>query len=1122
MRSTVKSVRHLIVFIGAALALSVPSTLAPSWAQEMESDQLLNSNETWLSCTVENSPCPESPAITSVTGEVDSVTVSWSWGEDRIIPADITQIVVRVEPVDVNSPGIEREIQISNTSARIEELSAGSNYTISVFGAAGVRLGVPSVVEEATLDEPSTGFPVVDAAMAKPRVTEGDVERLIVTLNDQSSAESQAKDISADLPVAGVEVEGTRSLGAGNALINLTNAVSDADAAIIIDDLSSDPRVKAVEVDERVRAAAFPSDPPDDPFWTSDDLWGLYGTYGIGIATSKTSMNPVWSTGQGSGTVVAVIDTGSTSHPDLDSQYVAGYDFVSGLTAVTSGTDGRSTATSSDGDYIDTATYGVLGWDSNPSDPGDWTNGANSSWHGTHVAGTIGAQTNNGIGVAGVAPLAQIQPIRALSFGGGWTSDIVAAVTWASGEAIPGVPTNTTPADVINLSLGGYSPTCSSTWQRAIDGAVALGAVVVVSAGNSSADASNYSPANCNNVITVAASTSAGVRASYSNYGSAVDITAPGSNIMSTMNSGTTVPSTPNYVTYNGTSMAAPHVAGVAALLKEFDSNITPSNVLSRMQSTVMTFPVTGSGYDCTTSVCGAGLLQASGLPTLTSLSATGGPVAGGVSITVSGSYLDSVTGVTFGGTAASLGSQTFNSLVVTTPAHSAGAVNLVLTNGSGSTTWSSAYTFYEPPTLSSIGTLTGSTAGGATVTLSGTNLSGATAVTFGGTSSSITSATSTSVDVITPAHAEGAVSVVITTPGGSASLASAFTYITPVSTPAPSGGGSSSSSSSSPSSTSSSASGSNGGLNEIVSIVPSAAGSPGTVIALAGWGLSTTRSVMFNEYEATWLLINDGHVEVTVPDIPTGVYVIHAVLAPTVGRASYWDGFFVSPPVASSTPVGPSPSSGSPSPTTGTGGITTRGDFVTFKGKSTVLTPATRTKMNRIVQAAGDASALTTVTTFSDLRGSQSSKKVAQIRAKKIAAYLRGQGLIGKIDINVDQGTVSRQSKGALVRMTTDLGQSLANNSDSVRSLVVRYSKGVSPLVDGKVVGSNRVTGSIGSGMSLGPNLGLRMYRIDFAQPVSAAAAQKAAVQMSQDKKIEFAEPDSLANSVDPFQNLL
>jgi len=1112
VHSSAKRARNLLVVTSAALALTVPSMMVPSWAQEMEPDALLDSNETWISCTMENSPCPTSPTITSVTGEVDSVTVSWSWGDDQIIPENITQIVIRVEPVNGNSPGTERKIPKSNSSARIDGLKSDSNYTISVLGADGERLGVPSVVEEATLADLSTGYPVVDAAMAKPQVTEGDVERLIVTLNDERSAESQAKDISADLPVAGVEVEDTQSLGAGNALINLTDAISDADAAIIMADLASDPRVKAVEVDGRVRAEVFPSDPPNDPYWASDDLWGLYGTYGIGIATNKTSMNSAWSTGQGSGSVVAVIDTGSTSHPDLDSQYVAGYDFVSGFTAVTSGSDGRTGATSSDGDYVSTATYGALGWDTNPSDPGDWTNGATSSWHGTHVAGTVAAQTNNSIGVAGVAPLAQIQPIRALSFGGGWTSDIVAAITWASGGAISGVPTNATPADVINLSLGGYSPTCSTTWQDAIDGAVALGAVIVVSAGNSAADASNYSPANCNNVITVSASTSTGVRASYSNYGSTVDITAPGSNIMSTMNSGTTVPSTPNYVAYSGTSMAAPHVSGVAALIKELDSNITPANLLTQIQATAMTFPVTGSGYDCTTSVCGAGLLQASGLPMLTSLSATGGPVAGGVSITISGSYLDSVTGVTFDGTAASLGSQTFNSLVVTTPAHSAGAVNLVITNGSGSTAWPSAYTYYDPPTLASLGTVSGSTAGGTTVTLSGTNLSAASAVTFGGTSSSITSATSTSVDVITPAHAAGTVAVVIATPGGSASLSAAFTYVAPVSSPAPSGGGSSSSSSSS--SSSASASGSSGGLNEIISIVPSAAGSPGTVIALAGWGLSTTRSVMFNDYEATWQLINDGHVEVIVPDIPTGVYVIHAVLAPTVGRASYWDGFYVSAPVASPTPSGSTPASGLPSPATGTATNTTRGDFVTFKGKSTVLTPAIRIKLNRIVQAAGDSAAVTTVTTFSNLRGSQSSKKVAQMRAKKIAAYLRGQGLIGTIGTNIEQGTVSRQSKGALVRMTTDLDQSLASTSDSVRSLVVRYAKGVSPLVNGKVVGSDKVAGSIGSGMSLGPNLGLRMYRVDFAQAVSAAAAQKSANQMSKDKKIEFAEPDSFVSA--------
>jgi len=145
-------------------------------------------------------------------------------------------------------------------------------------------------------------------------------------------------------------------------------------------------------------------------------------------------------------------------HPDLDTNYVAGYDFVS----ANDSSSCRAEATNADGDYVAIGTYGALGWDNNPLDPGDWTTVSagscrisNSSWHGTHVAGTVGAVANNGQYIAGVAPQAKIQPVRVLSFDGGYTSDIIAAITWASGGAVDGVTTNATPVDVINMSLGG-------------------------------------------------------------------------------------------------------------------------------------------------------------------------------------------------------------------------------------------------------------------------------------------------------------------------------------------------------------------------------------------------------------------------------------------------------------------------------------------------------------------------------------------------------------------------------------------------------------------------------------------------------------------------------------------
>ena len=173
---------------------------------------------------------------------------------------------------------------------------------------------------------------------------------------------------------------------------------------------------------------------------------------------------------------------------------------------------------------------------------------SNSSWHGTHVSGTIGAVSDNGIGVAGINQNSKIQPLRVLGKCGGYTSDIADAIRWSAGLPVSGIPNNNpTPDRVVNISLGG-SGACDSVTQSAINAAVAAGTVVVVAAGNSTSDASNFTPANCDNVITVAATGHTGSRAYYSNYGTSVEIAAPGGDaqlgktILSTLNAGTETP----------------------------------------------------------------------------------------------------------------------------------------------------------------------------------------------------------------------------------------------------------------------------------------------------------------------------------------------------------------------------------------------------------------------------------------------------------------------------------------------------------------------------------------------------------------------------------------------------
>jgi serine protease len=359
--------------------------------------------------------------------------------------------------------------------------------------------------------------------------------------------------------------------------------------------LSTLPEVEYAEPDYVMLPALVPNDP------RYNEQWHYYETYGINLPQA-------WDITTGTtSTVVAVIDTGHRPHADLASRIVGGYDFISDPLVANDG-DGR---------------------DPDPQDPGDWVTSAesssgyfagcpvrNSSWHGTHVAGTIGAVTNNGQGVAGVNWRARLLSVRVLGKCGGYTSDVVDGMRWAAGLPVSGVPTNTHPAKVLNLSLGGSSSSCPHTYQSAINAVNAAGSIVVVAAGNSNTNASGATPANCNGVITVGATNRNGVRASYSNYGSVVDISAPGgqmppssNGVLSTFNAGTTTPGTDNYAFYQGTSMAAPHVAGVVSLMVGLRPALNWSLVETILKNTAKPF---GPGHTCTgATTCGAGIVNA-------------------------------------------------------------------------------------------------------------------------------------------------------------------------------------------------------------------------------------------------------------------------------------------------------------------------------------------------------------------------------------------------------------------------------------------------------------------------------------------------------------------------------
>ncbi|WP_397608736.1 S8 family serine peptidase [Silanimonas sp.] len=368
-----------------------------------------------------------------------------------------------------------------------------------------------------------------------------------------------------------------RRMSLGADVIRASRALTSAEAVQAMQQLAAMPGVEYVEPDLIMHPALTPNDT------RYNEQWGFFD------ADAGIRANTAWDVATGTGIIVAVLDTGQATHSDITGNLVAGYDFIT------------STTVSGDGN----------GRDSDPSDPGDFSGGQNSSWHGTHVAGTVAARTNNGAGVAGTAFNAKVMPVRVLGRGGGSTSDIADAIIWASGGTVSGVPSLSASqkAHVINMSLGG-SGACGTTTQNAINGAVSRGTTVVVAAGNSNANASGFTPASCANVINVASVTSASARSSFSNYGTLIDVSAPGSSILSTLNAGTTTPGAESYASYSGTSMASPHVAGTVALVQSRRLALglplyTPAEVESLLKTTAYALAGACSGG------CGAGIIDA-------------------------------------------------------------------------------------------------------------------------------------------------------------------------------------------------------------------------------------------------------------------------------------------------------------------------------------------------------------------------------------------------------------------------------------------------------------------------------------------------------------------------------
>lgn len=417
--------------------------------------------------------------------------------------------------------------------------------------------------------------------------------------------------------------------------------------------LQAQPEVAWVVEDSREqRLQAAPT--PDDPmFGGLNQQWWLQppsGSNGNAIEArlrGVPGVQPAWAHGAGSASVVvAVLDTGLTTHPDLDtSRLLPGFDFVSDWDGAT----GRGYA--NDGN----------GRDDDPTDPGDWVSAADrsgdaaryadcslqdSSWHGTHVAGMIMATSDNATGVAGIDWAARVLPVRVAGKCGASVRDIVDGMRWAAGLSVcqryadtqdpsagcaQWAPDNPTPARVVNISFGG-SAACNDEYQSAVDELWARGVVVVAAGGNEHAAPTR--PASCNHVVGVAALNRDGFKASYSNFGAALHIATVGgddeqgrwgalladSGLLTLHNLGTTHAGAGSYAHHYGTSYAAPVVAGTMTLMLAANPSLTAAELRAGLAASarphVQSPRMSVCGVNnpgrclCTSSTCGAGILD--------------------------------------------------------------------------------------------------------------------------------------------------------------------------------------------------------------------------------------------------------------------------------------------------------------------------------------------------------------------------------------------------------------------------------------------------------------------------------------------------------------------------------
>ncbi len=428
------------------------------------------------------------------------------------------------------------------------------------------------------------------------------------------------------------------AVGRDQRLLDFGRGLSAAEAERVAARLRRDPRVDWVAPNVRERRLQVSSDPLSARQWWLQPAGGSNANAIAERLRGVPGFLSAWRSGIPGATgsaqaLVAVLDTGLTSHPELAGRTLPGHDFVS------------DAAYANDGD----------GRDSDPADPGDWVSAADkaadtrfsgcdeehSSWHGTSITGIVAAATDNQLGVAGIAPQGRVLPVRVAGKCGAAVSDIVDGMRWAAGLPVPGVPLNAHPARILNISFGG-SAACGPEYQTVIDelrvhGAGGLGTLVVAAAGNGHGAVSR--PASCRGVVGVAALNRDGFKTYYSNFGgelAATGIASVGgdddaggawhdlladSGIVSVWNAGTQAPGPAQYAALFGTSFAAPMVSGTLGLMLGVNPALSVDELTAGLARTArphVTSPLIGecSGGNpgrciCSSALCGVGILDA-------------------------------------------------------------------------------------------------------------------------------------------------------------------------------------------------------------------------------------------------------------------------------------------------------------------------------------------------------------------------------------------------------------------------------------------------------------------------------------------------------------------------------